>query len=186
MGYGITPQETCLFYAREVKLTKKATVWPHPEELFMAGCKIQGYETLRTASFSLGFSVPFYATAEEDVQSSEFLKQLEDGKLDGVLKRDYSEEAAHVITPQTQNPAQKVRKAIQDQERTWKLVEEFFEQPRWFIQPFVSHLVYVGEVRAMIVNGRLLHYPTTRPTSNTLGVLAVRNGDLIRPINTHR
>lgn len=149
----------------------------------MAGSKTQGYETLRTASLSLGFSVPFYATAEEDVQSSEFLRQLDQGKVDGVLKRDYSMQAMHVITPQTHNPAQRVRKAMREQELTWKLVEEFFEQPRWLIQPFVAHLIYVGEVRAMVVNGRLLFHPFTKPRA---GGLKTTDSHFIRPIHMHR
>jgi translation elongation factor EF-Tu-like GTPase len=159
-------------------------IWPHPEELFVSGSKIHGYETLRVASLSIGTPTPLFVMAGDLVEDVHFLKNLENGIISGVLKRDYSMKGEHVITPSTVGSVEKIKKSKNEVERTWKTVEKMFGVPHWFIQPFVAHLVHVGEVRAFVVEGRLVYKVTTTPRED--GSLSVNDEENIRPLHTHR
>jgi hypothetical protein len=63
MKYNVTPEEACCVYLNLTLLGKKTTIWPHPEELFLGGSKVQCYQTLQVASLSMGISTPIFATA---------------------------------------------------------------------------------------------------------------------------
>lgn len=156
-------------------------VWPHPEELFIGGSKIEVYDTLRVASLSMGTSTPFFVMAGD--MDKAFLRNLEKGNFQGVLKRDYSMKGDHVITPRMEDPVGVIKRLMKEQERTWKVVEGIFGTPHWFIQPFVAHLVHVGEVRAFVVEGRLLFKVTTTPRED--GTVWVTDTEPIRPLHTH-
>lgn len=145
-----------------------------------------GYETLQIASLSRGWSTPFNVTATEEVHHETFLKLFQEGNFHGVLKRDYSMKEQHVIHPTTQNPVDKIKKALQVEKDTWGEVEDFFGRPMWFIQPFVSQLLQIGEVRCFIVSGRLLHKVTTTPINHGPGAAwQVYDDKVLRPLHTH-
>lgn len=183
MGYEVTPIESVHIYHNLVELGKKTTIWPHPEELFLGGSKIQGYETLRLASLSMGISTPLLVIVEDEIHNVDFLNAFGRGKISGVLKRDYSMKGAHVLTSGNANVLDEMKKAIKNEERTWKEVEPFFGRPKWFIQPFIAHLKYVGEVRTFIVEGRIIYHVTTTPVNN--GHVEVTDSEPLRPLSTH-
>lgn len=186
MGYGINPLESCVAFVNLKDLANTTMVWPHPEELFWGGSKMQCYETLRIASLSLDLSTPLYVTAEEEVHDATFLKLIEDGNFNGVLKRDYSMKGQHVIHSMTSDPVGKLKEALRVEKDTWKLVMEFFGRPKWFIQPFVAHLLYVGEVRCFFVCGRLVYKVSTTPgEEGPEGPWEVSADDVLRPLHTH-
>jgi hypothetical protein len=186
MGYEVEPLDACLIYAHSTELAKKTLLWPHPEELFLGGSKIQVYETLRIASLSMGFPTPIYATLQTDICSSTFIKHFTQGKIQGVLKRDYSMKSQHVILPTHPNISSTIKEALRVEEKTWKGVRDMFGMPKWFIQPIVAHLLHVGEVRCFIVSGRLLYKVTTTPGLQANSPMQVTSHDLIRPLHTHR
>lgn len=166
-----------------VVLAKQTTVWPHPEELFLSGNKVHGYEILRVASLSLGLSVPMYAMADELVWTQEFQDKLKLGTIQGVLKRDYSMRGDHVISIHN---LWKLRQAVKDQRKAWKAVEGFFGQPSWFVQPFLAHLLYVGETRVFIVGGRIIYkISTTQKLGEDEGLWEVTDMPVIRPLHKH-
>lgn len=185
MEYGVTPLETCLIFVNLLLLAKKTMVWPHPEELFMAGSKLQSYENLRISSLSMGISTPFYVTAGENITDPSFLKAFSQGKIQGVLKRDYSMKCQHVILPTSPKPSLTIKKSLMQEENTWKRVQGLFGMPKWFIQPIVAHLLHVGEVRCFIVSGRLVYKVTTTPGEGLDHPWEITDHDLIRPLHTH-
>jgi hypothetical protein len=184
LEYGVTPIQSVTMFYNLLELGKKTMVWPNSEELFMGGSKIQGYETLRLASQSMGISTPLYVMARDKIHDVEFLKMFAEGKFSGVLKRDYSMKCEHVLTPGDTDLLAKMKKAVEEEEETWKKVEQFFGRPKWFIQPFVAQLKHVGEVRAFIVEGRVLYHITTTPEAS-LGNWDMTDHEPLRPLHTH-
>lgn len=152
----------------------------------MGGSKVQCYETLRIVSLSLGLRVPFHAVLDGDIRKSSFLKRLERGEVEGVVKRDYSMRGELVFTPATVGLMGKVQKVVKEQKETWGTVEGLFEQPCWLVQPFITHLLHVGEVRAFLVEGRLLFKVTTTPHPSEAGCWETTDEPLIRPLDAHR
>lgn len=186
MNYGLTLQDTCMMFVNSLLLAKETTIWPHPEDLFLGGSKLQCYATLQVASLSMGISTPFYVTAGENVRDPTFVKDFADGKIQGVLKRDYSMMCQHVILPASPNATLKIAKSLREEEETWEKVKELFGMPKWFVQPIVAHLLYVGEVRCFIVSGRLVSRITTTPSAKGPdSPLEVTNYTPIRPLHTH-
>ena len=183
MGYDVTPLQACLMYANLSELVTKTTVWPHPEDLFMGGSKVQCYETLRIASLSMGVPTPFYVILGENISDPTFVKDFAEGRVQGVLKRDYSMKSQHVIFPTTPNTASTIQNALNEEKKTWNTVEELFGRPQWFLQPTVAHLLHVGEVRCFIVGGRLVYKVTTTPIKG--GGVHVTNHEPTRPLHTH-
>ena len=183
MGYDVTPLQACLMYANLSELVTKTTVWPHPEDLFMGGSKVQCYETLRIASLSMGVPTPFYVILGEKISDPTFVKDFAEGRVQGVLKRDYSMKSQHVIFPTTPNTASTIQNALNEEKKTWNTVEELFGRPQWFLQPTVAHLLHVGEVRCFIVGGRLVYKVTTTPIKG--GGVHVTNHEPTRPLHTH-
>lgn len=167
-------------------LAKQTTVWPHPEELLISGNKVQGYETLRIASLSMDLPVPMYAMADELVWSPDFLDKLGKGLVRGVLKRDYSMRGDHVITPQTPDRLLKLKRAMKEQGKTWASVKQFFGQPHWFIQPFLAQLLQIGEVRVVIVGGRIAYKMSTTQKVGDYGGWEACDKPFIRPLHQHR
>ena len=186
INYRTNPPDCVTFLLNMLRFAKTTTVWPHPEELFMAGAKVQGYETLRVASLSMGLSVPMYATANNIIKTQDFLTKLKKNSFNGVLKREFSMRGEHVITPDTKNPANVLQKALAAQEKTWGKVKASLGEPMWFMQPFVAHLLTIGEVRVVIVGGRIAYKMTTTPKSGDPGAWNVSDKATIRPIHTHR
>jgi hypothetical protein len=167
-------------------LAKKTTVWPHPEELFLSGSKLQGYETIRVASLSMGISIPMYVVADHLIDTKKFQEKLKNGTFHGVIKREYSMRSEHVVTPLTRNPVDVLKRARSKQRKTWGEVKEFWAEPKWFVQPFVPHLLHVGEVRVVIVGGRIAYKTTTIPKTGEPGGWDVTDKAAIRPIHTHK
>jgi hypothetical protein len=186
MGYDVDGSEACIIFSNLVALAKNTLVWPHPEDLFLGGSKMQCYETLRVASLSMEMSTPLYVTVGKKIHDPTFLKNFAGGKVKGVLKRDYSMKSQHVILPTTPNLSSKIKKALKEEEKTWKGVEGFFGRPKWLLQPIVAHLLHVGEVRCFIVSGRLLYKITTTPGGGRLETQCeITNDEPIRPLHTH-
>ena len=167
-------------------LAKRTTVWPHPEELFISGNKLQGYETLRVASLSMDIKVSMYAVADQLVWTESFQDKLGRGLVKGVLKRDYSMRGEHVITSHTPNLVKKLKMTVGEQGETWASLKEFFGQPRWFIQPFLAQLMQIGEVRVFIVGGRIAYKMSTTPKVGDYGGWIADDNPLIRPLHQHR
>lgn len=174
-----------MFYANSVLLARKTTMWPHPEQLFLSGSKVNSYEIFRIASLALGLSVPMYAMADECVWKPEFRNKVKSGLIQGVLKRDYSMRSDHVITQSTPDCLEKLAAAVEDQRKAWSKVRGIFGQPCWFVQPFLANLLYIGETRAVVVGGRIAYKISTTQVPNDYGSWQVTDKPIIRPIHKH-
>lgn len=186
MKYNLkTPEDAITFFCNLKQLIKTTVVWPHPEELLLSGCKMQGYQNIRLAALSLGFHYPMYATIPMDIlDDNEFQKRLQQGIL-GVLKRDYGMKAECVITPRTKDPLKHLKAAIKQQEETWGRVAHFFPRPNWFVQPIIDNLFSVGEIKAFIIGGHLTLKITTTATFDQPSA-QITDHSIIRPIDIHR
>jgi len=185
MGYKVTPEEACLLFTNLMILSETIMVWPNPAELLMGGSKIQCYETLRVASLMQGTSTPLCALVDKEIGKPSFLKRFSEGRCQGVLKRDFSMKAQHVFLPTTPNLTSKIKKSLSEEEETWKRVDGLFGRPRWFVQPYIPHLLYVGEIRCFFAGCRLVYTITTTPGGELDRPCQVTSEGLIRPIHTH-
>jgi hypothetical protein len=167
------------------RLAETTTVWPHPEELFISGNKVEGYETLRIASLSMNVSVPMYALADNLLHSKSFQDKLRRGLVHGVLKRDYSMRGQHVFSSHTPDLVDKLNMAVKES-GSWASVRDFFGQPHWFIQPFLAQLMEIGEVRVVIVGGRIAYKMCTTPKVGDHGAWIANDNPVIRPVHQHR
>ncbi|KDR67504.1 hypothetical protein GALMADRAFT_216369 [Galerina marginata CBS 339.88] len=173
-------------YFSNIKLLARVTtIWPHPEELYLGGNKVQVYMTLQHASLSLNLSVPMSVLMTEDVSLS-FLKRLEKKEVQAVLKRDWSLRPDKMITPFTADPRAKLLQSNEEESKTWDTVQAWFLKPRWIIQPFIAPLFHVGEVQAFIINGFLFLKITTMPNSTTSDEIDITDMNEIRPLHLHK
>jgi glutathione synthase/RimK-type ligase-like ATP-grasp enzyme len=175
-----------MLFSNMMTLAEKTTVWPHPEELFMSGNKIQGYETLRVASLSMKLSVPLYVVVDDQVGSKAFQENIRKGLLQGVLKRDYSMRCEHVITPKTEDALARLKHALREEKKNWPMVQEFFGKPRWFLQPFLTQLLEIGEARVFIVGGRIAYKMCTTQKPGVKDEWACTDEPVLRPLHKHR
>ena len=186
MNYDVTPREACLIFSNLLDLSKNTMVGPYPEELFLGGSKVQCYETLRICSLSMGVPTPLNVIVGEKINDPTFLQKFSDGRVQAVLKRDYSMKGQHVFFTKDPNTTSSVKKALREEEKTWNQVEGMFGKLQWFLQPIVAHLLHVGEVRCFIAGGRLVYKVTTTPQDGRIdSPMQVTNYDLIRPLHTH-
>jgi hypothetical protein len=126
-------------------------------------------------------STPIFATVQENVLDPNFIREFSQGNIQGVLKWDYSMKCAHVLLPTTTNLALKMKESLEVEENTWNRgVKGLFGTPKWFVQPLVAHLCYVGEVRCFIVSSHLLSKMTTTHLGKTiLGILVIMNPSVL-------
>jgi hypothetical protein len=91
----------------------------------------------------------------------------------------------HVIGPHTEDPVENLMHAVEEQKKTWPKVDEFFGQPLWFIQPFLAQLLQIGEVRVVIVGGRMAYTLSTKPRLGVSQGWGVTDKPFLRPVHQH-
>lgn len=155
------------------------TVWPRPSELIPNGLKIYQYHTTWLASESLGHTSPSLAvlrTRTELVQAMNDLGSAVNPPY-MCIKRERSKLGNHAYFPEDDlkqpnsgcNLA-RLETMLMEEDRTSRgaFSQEFGQYPpRWFAQPFVAQIRYLGEIRCIIINGILLQNVYTVPSSIT-------------------
>jgi len=139
-------------------LTRVTTIWPHPTDLLKAGSKLFLDMLITRATESMGHDHIQLAT----VDPLDVIEKIVSGNLNAVLKREFSSHEHHVFSRHTHNPIQRLQRCIENEKQTYGSCSTF-PQPKWFIQPYLPPLVYLGEIRAFLVNGILFRSLVTTP-----------------------
>jgi len=157
--YGLSTKEMKIFWSRICILCLNTTIWPDPRDLMMGGSKLF-LDTLigfsaRSANYSHVQCVPITASVE-------CVRRIAEKELAAVLKREFSSHGQHVFTPDTKEAVTTFEKAHDREEVTYDW-EIDFPRPKWFMQPFLPGLKYLGEIRVFIVNGVIFKWIITTP-----------------------
>lgn len=169
-------------------LRKDTLIWPDPLDLFRAGSKLSLNTIIHAVAVSEEASHPICQTINPTM---ELVEDILLGKRNAVLKRDWSSSGAHVYTKHAQGGTQKIcqafRRVLREETRAYDLVEatdhEDFHRPKWFIQPYLPALIYLGEIRAFFVNGYLMKKIITAPRNEDIQYSTVETPSMIKPLN---
>jgi hypothetical protein len=164
-------------------LTQKTTIWPNPRDLYMAGSKLFLNFLIQKSSAAIGLSHPLAirVTPTEDT-----IRDIVQGKIHGVLKREFSSHNLHVYSQHTKDAQQKFRDAVVQGLQHYSSGETKFQTPLWFIQPYIAPLVYLGEIRAFVVNGVLFKAFVTTPSQEVSHGLEVQEPIIFMPLSKLR
>jgi hypothetical protein len=153
-------------------------MWPDPRDLVMTGAKLYLHTIIAQSAQALGQSLPSIAVCPNP--TVKLVQDILDGKIDGVLKREYSSDTKHVFSRHTKNAVKNFQSAIERERKCWRWnAKGVCETPKWFIQPYIPSLVYLGELRAFIVNGIIINIVSTTPVN---GLLDTYQAGLLRPL----
>ncbi|KAF8873546.1 hypothetical protein CPB84DRAFT_1798310 [Gymnopilus junonius] len=181
-GYGVKGMDWWTIFTNYSDLANKTSVWPDPSEMFRVGAKVHGQQTYEMAALSLGLSMPLSVVCEDDDDVLKYAEKIEKGLIHGVLKRDYSDCSSIVIGTFKRDRAVKdAKKAIKEAKQNWKELIHLTGPLCWILQPLVSTLLHIGEVRTFIVGGILIANVCTTPRSD--GVLDIAYAERIRPLH---
>lgn len=148
--------------------------------MLTVGSKLLGQRLLMKCAAALGLDHP-YIIPIEDEDLIRVSGEIGDGVTDGVLKRTQSAWSYHLITKHTQNPRKEITTALEEQ-RDWKSPGHLFVEPRWFLQPYLPALMYLGELRTFLVDGALYYTIYTTPTEFDTQTIARTSGKFVRPL----
>ncbi len=186
--YKLTSSELERHWGSLEVLCRNVMIWPDPRDLLMTGSKLYVHHVTSLSAQALGLSIP--NSVVYDNPTVGIVEDIINGEVDGVLKREYSSDSLHVYTKHTQNAVSRFKTAISEELKTWNLAgsEVFPSRPRWFIQPYLAPLIYLGEICAFITNGILVNVVVKTPQesfSDTLNTEACQ-AVLLRPLSNIR
>jgi len=139
-------------------------MWPSPAESLLAAQKAETNHILVCCASALGLSHPLIAPVG-DGKLEAVAASITSGKCQGVLKREFSGFSRHVITPHfSLADAMRIINNYRVEAATyWNDSSSVFPRPLWYLQPYLAHLMHLGEVRAFFVNGAYYYSVATTP-----------------------
>lgn len=184
-GYGVNGKDWPTIFTNFSDLADATSVWPDPSEMFRVGAKLHCQETYQMAAASLNHSVPLTVVCEDDEDVLKYAQKIQNGEIEGVLKREYSDNSSIVIGSFKKDQAvDDAKAAIKDTKKYWKDITDLTGPPSWMLQPLVKPLIHIGEVRSFIIGGKLIYNICTTPRLD--GSMDVAYADRIRPLHTFR
>ena len=153
------------------------TVWPRPSELWVNGLKIHQYHMTWLAALSLGNSSPALSVLRSRKELLRALQDMEDPRNPRwmCIKRERSKLSNHAYFPETSLKGRPEENALDRLATVLPEEQEHFRQqfakdlgmypPRWFAQPYIPQLRYLGEIRVICINGIIVSRVYTTPTN---------------------
>jgi hypothetical protein len=183
--YGISCADMERLWVGVGVLTQKLTIWPDPRHLMAEGSKLFHIKIITESSASMGESYP---RAVQVSPSKENVLGIVHRDIDGVLKREFSSQGCHVYTPHTKSAETQLMTALKNERRAYHSSNgTTLPKPIWYIQPYIPALLFLGEVRAFIVNGTIFNAIVTSPRNTSdLGGLEVQEAILFTPLSKLR
>lgn len=171
----MTPHQVEQHWTGLLELQRHTLIWPQPQELYQAGSKCYLAHLVSAAAISEGYSHPISASCEP---TADLVADLADGKVSGVLKRDWSSASKHVFMEQGTRTCAEAKAALEQalsaQEDAYnQTMHAYFSKPRWFIQPYLPAMTLLGEIRTFIVNGMIITNLITIPDTNIARLFSV-------------
>jgi len=182
MSQGDTPK-----YLQSMSaLCRHVSIWPAPTEYLISAQKLETQRMLQYCAISLDLQHPLVTpVASHDL--TDVADSILDGEIDAVLKREYSGFSKNVITPHTsKTSAYAILEKSSKEEQEHK--HEQLPAPRttWFLQPFLPHLIRLGELRTYIVDGVIFYTVSTTPVNCDPALTQYTGAEFIRPLSTFR
>jgi len=152
-------------YLTGMNALRHVAIWPSPAESLLASQKVETNRVLISCASALGLSHPLIAPVE-DGDLDTVVQSILCGASEGVLKRDFSRWSRHVITPHSK--LLKATKMISDYRAEvaahWNSPDNLvFPRPVWYLQPYLTHPIHLGDVRAFFINGSYYYSIATTP-----------------------
>jgi len=165
-------------------LLKKEALWPSPEESLLSSQKLETHRILGACAAALDFQHPLIALVEDHDLDAVF-QSIMDKMRDAVLKRDYSGWSRHIITPHSnfEEAEQMIYECRAQLETHWDIPENPFPRPEWYLQPYLPHLMHLGEFRAFFVGGVYYYAVATTPENYDPGLTANTAATFKRPLS---
>ncbi|KIM37238.1 hypothetical protein M413DRAFT_13424 [Hebeloma cylindrosporum] len=180
--YGLDWDKAVRYHESSLLLAETLTIWPNPRDMLTVGQKLQTQRLLIKCAAALDFNHPtLVPISEGDLES--VAGEIQDGAVEGVLKRTQSAWSNHLITKYTKDPKKKVKKALREQKKNWLCSTGEFTEPLWFLQPYLPALMHLGELRTFLIDGALYYTVYTTPEAFDPQVLDRTPGNLPRPLH---
>lgn len=177
--YGLSCHEMERLWEGMGILSRILTVWPDPVHLLAEGSKLYHEKIIAESLASLGLSCP---RAVRVTPSPAIIDEITNGTTAGVLKREFSSEGKHVYTPHTEGGKDRLAAALRDERAAYNSRTNF-PKPVWYIQPYIAPLLYLGEIRAFVINGVFYAAVMTSPRhARELGHMDVQEAVLFTPL----
>lgn len=154
---GISAETLDQFWANLLRLSLTAPLFPHPQDLLSAACKVQRDSDLSIVAATVTRS-PYPRSAVLS-NGDDLSKACSNRGL--VIKRDFSDSTTCTFLP----GSARRQKVMDAQRQTLALYQgiEAIPRPSWMAQPFNKDLSHKGELRAFVVGGVLQHTIHTWP-----------------------
>ena len=163
-------------------LSQSLTIWPDPRDLLMGGSKIFLESIISLAAISLDLKHPQAVHVQPSIK---VVQDIVERRSAAVLKRDFSSHGHHVFSVHTKDAVEKFQSRIEEEEAVSASRFGPFPHPCWFIQPYNPALVYLGEIRAFVVNGCIFKQIVTA-LSPTGGPLDITEPNIFTPLSMLR
>jgi hypothetical protein len=180
----LTPPEAHEFHLSVRILSARVTMWPSPRESLIEGQKLETFYLINKCALSLGYQQPVVFAVPND-KLEFYITEICSGALDAVLKRTNSGCSHHVITRHTKNPKDVIAKALEELKQ-WRVAGHSFGEPVWICQPYLPHLLHIGEYRTFTVNGTIYYTAATTPIELDPQTLDMVGGRMPRPLETYQ
>lgn len=168
---------------RSIEIADCVDVWPSPAESLLSSQKLETNRLLSLCAIALDFKHPLVVPVDDD-ELDVVLESIMGGKRDAVLKRDYTGWSRHIITPHT--PLEEAKQLITnfrtEVSAYWDIPGNLFPRPTWYLQPYLPHLIHLGEVRAFFVEGIYYYSVATTPINFDPGTTVSTAGLYKRPL----
>jgi hypothetical protein len=183
--FNMTPGEMERHWRGLEQLRKQTCIFPEPVNLLCDGAKLLTYEIIRASATVLG--EPFPNVVVEKEPTAQLVEDISSGVKKCVLKREFSGFSRHVFYPGRLEGVETFRKLRKREEEIFGGAQStIFPRPRWFLQPFLPGLLFLGEYRALFINGTLLNIITTTPINRNPTDLQIHPVFVSRPSNLFR
>lgn len=159
-------------------LTSKLTIWPDPRDLMTAGSKLYLELIILRSASSMNLSHPQASVVNP---SAELLQRIRNGKMGAVLKREFSSHGKLVYGQKT--PILTLTNQLARENDDYQGTEGVFSKPRWFLQPFIPSLAYLGLIGVFIVNGVIFRTVVTTPNVNDPQALDIQDPVFLTPLS---
>jgi len=158
-------------------------ICPPTSDVLLSSQKMETQRMLMLCAMALDLKHPLITKVEdEDLYSA--VESILSGERDSVLKRDQSAWSNHVITKHTPGAKAIVEQALYEKWVLWDVPGNPFPLPTWFMQPYLPHLVRLGEIRTYIVNGAMYYSVSTTPEEFNPSFTSSTSADFITPLSS--
>ena len=157
------------FWANLLKLSVRIPMFPHPQDLLSAACKVVRDTDLTIVASQVTKS-PYPRSAI--LRTPEDLRKSCDN-TGVVIKRDFSDSTTCTFLPGSDRSGHVRRKHAE----TSHLYEgiDAIPTPQWMAQPFNVELAHKGEIRAFVAGGKLRYAIHTWPQGGRINQECVDN-----------